>query len=92
MFPAADIHSVENGAFFGEEWHSQTEAMRSSAAKLGFTLHFGDQQDIEFLSSLIERTPGGFDVVIDDGGHTMEQQQNSLATLWRHVRPGGVYM
>ncbi len=71
---------------------AQAEAMQSNAAKLGFTLHFGDQQDLEFLADLMEKTPGGFDVIIDDGGHSMEQQQTSLMALWRHVRPGGVYM
>ena len=30
----------------------------------------------------------GFDVILDDGGHTMQQQLVSLNTLWRHVRPG----
>ncbi len=92
LFPSADIHAVESGAFHRGDWSAQAEAMRSSAAKLGFTVHFGDQQDTGFLASLIESTPGGFDVIIDDGGHTMEQQINSLTMLWRHVRPGGVYM
>ena len=30
----------------------------------------------------------GFDVILDDGGHTMQQQLVSLNTLGRHVRPG----
>ena len=31
-------------------------------------------------------------VLIDDGGHTMEQQQVSLGFLFKHVRPGGYYV
>ena len=31
-------------------------------------------------------------VLIDDGGHTMEQQQVSLGFLLKHVRPGGYYV
>jgi hypothetical protein len=35
---------------------------------------------------------GGFDLVVDDGGHTMAQQRASLEGLWRAVRPGGLYV
>ena len=33
-----------------------------------------------------------FDVIIDDGGHTMNQQRTSLITLSPLVRPGGLYI
>jgi hypothetical protein len=32
-----------------------------------------------------------FDIIIDDGGHTMNQQITSLTHLWHAVKPGGVY-
>lgn len=37
-------------------------------------------------------TIGGFDVVIDDGGHTMDQQINSFKALFPFVRKGGLYI
>ncbi len=37
-------------------------------------VHVGDQANATFLQSLVQATPGGFDIIIDDGGHTMDQQ------------------
>jgi predicted O-methyltransferase YrrM len=53
-------------------------------------VYIGDQSDAVFLGRVIERE-GPFDLVIDDGGHTMEQHAASLAALWGEVRPGGFY-
>lgn len=34
----------------------------------------------------------GFDIIIDDGGHTMELQQKSLLNLWKFLKPGGYFI
>ena len=47
----------------------------------------GDQHDVKFLESL-----GDFDIIIDDGGHTMTQQQTSLKWLMPQLREGGIYV
>lgn len=46
---------------------------------------YGDQA-IRHHLSVIASTYGPFDIVIDDGGHTMEQQQVSLGVLFPHTR------
>ena len=51
----------------------------------------GDQADRGFLASLRERLPR-IDILIDDGGHTMEQQIASFEELYPHVQPEGVYL
>jgi 23S rRNA U2552 (ribose-2'-O)-methylase RlmE/FtsJ len=51
----------------------------------------GDQADAGFLQSVAERR-GPFDVVIDDGGHTMRQQIVSFETLFPSIRDGGIYL
>lgn len=51
-----------------------------------------DQGNRDQLQAAIEKSGGDIDVLIDDGGHTMEQQQVSLGFLFRHVRPGGYYI
>jgi hypothetical protein len=43
----------------------------------------GDQANREHLARLVEHGP--WDIVIDDGGHTMEQQQVSLGVLFPHT-------
>ena len=52
-------------------------------------IRIGDQADRAFLAELVEAAP--FDVVIDDGGHTMDQQIVTFEELWPHVTVGGVY-
>lgn len=51
----------------------------------------GDQADRRFWERFRGETPQ-LDVVIDDGGHTPEQQIVSLEELLPHLRPGGVYL
>ena len=53
------------------------------------TIVIGDQADAEFMASLAHRF-GPFDVIIDDGGHTMLQQARTLDVLWPAMRTGGV--
>ncbi len=54
------------------------------------SIHIGDQSDAAFLVALA-RTEGPFDIVVDDGGHRMEQHRASLQALWPHVVSGGCY-
>lgn len=52
----------------------------------------GDQSSTKDLLLFIDKYKVNFDIVIDDGGHTMQQQQISLKTLYRKVVPGGFYV
>jgi hypothetical protein len=51
----------------------------------------GDQADTDFLERLVDAVAAPLDVVIDDGGHHMHQQQTSLEYLYPHVARGGLY-
>jgi len=44
------------------------------------------------LDSFIDKYGGDFDIILDDGGHKMEQQQVSLGHLFKYVKPGGYYI
>jgi hypothetical protein len=55
----------------------------------GIEIVIGDQGDRAFLKSLVERI-GPIDVVIDDGGHRMQQQIATFETLFPTVVDGGV--
>jgi len=50
-----------------------------------------DQSDRRDLGRAMETIGRELDVIIDDGGHYMNQQQISLGFLFPHVRPGGLY-
>lgn len=54
--------------------------------------HFIDQEDIGALQRFAHAVGGQFDVIIDDGGHTMLQQINSLIALFPFVKSGGMYI
>ena len=51
-----------------------------------------DQANREQLAQFLEEYGSEFDIVIDDGGHTMEQQQVSFGFLFPHLRSKGIYI
>ena len=51
-----------------------------------------DQANREQLQAAIDTAGSDIHILIDDGGHTMEQQQVSLGFLFKFVRPGGYYV
>jgi hypothetical protein len=55
------------------------------------TVFIGDQADRNFWERFRAETPP-FDIIIDDGGHTYEQQRVTLEELLPRLRPGGVYI
>lgn len=57
----------------------------------GIEVRIGDQADPEFLRRLVAEV-GPIDVVIEDGGHTMEQQLTTFRELWPAVTDGGLYL
>lgn len=63
----------------------------ATLAERGIEVVIGDQADPEFLRSLAARF-GPVDVVIEDGGHTMEQQLTTFREMWPAIRDGGVYL
>jgi len=54
-------------------------------------IFIGDQADKRFLRSLIYAIPK-IDILIDDGGHTMEQQINTFEVLFPHIDKEGIYL
>lgn len=57
----------------------------------GVEIFIGDQADRGFWTHFKDRVPN-LDVVIDDGGHLVDQQVATLEELLPHLRPGGVYL
>ena len=51
----------------------------------------GDQRDRAFLAATSAEY-GPFDMIVDDGGHKMDQQITSFQALWPHLNNGGLYI
>jgi demethylmacrocin O-methyltransferase len=82
-------------------WQTYFPKARIFAVDILDTSHFNnarvttliaDQANRHQLQAAIATSGSDIDVLIDDGGHTMEQQQVSLGFLFKHVRPGGYYV
>ena len=57
----------------------------------GVSVFIGDQADPAFWADFRRQVPN-VDIVIDDGGHLVDQQIATLEAMLPHIRPGGVYM
>lgn len=57
-----------------------------------FKVLLGNQEDRDDLKHILNSIDGVLDLIIDDGGHTMRQQQTSFGFLFRHLKNGGVYI
>lgn len=55
------------------------------------SIFIGDQEDRATWKRFREQV-GAIDVLIDDGGHTVEQQRVTLEETLPHLNPGGVYL
>lgn len=56
------------------------------------SIHVCDQSDREQLLQLISKTYNDFDIIIDDGGHMMHQQQITLGYLFKYLNSGGIFV
>lgn len=55
------------------------------------SIFIGDQEDRAFWRDF-RKNAEGIDILIDDGGHTTEQQQITLEEMLPYLNPGGVYV
>jgi hypothetical protein len=58
----------------------------------GTKVRLVDQADARALRAFVAELGGSYDVILDDGGHTMEQQIVSFEVLFPHVVSGGIYI
>lgn len=81
-------------SYFGEQ--SRIHGVDLDDATLAYgddavTIHIGDQQDRAFWAKFRHDVPF-LDVIVDDGGHTPEQQRVTMEEMLPHLRLGGVYI
>jgi hypothetical protein len=54
-------------------------------------IHIGDQESRTFWGQFRQEVPR-LHVMIDDGGHSPQQQRVSMEEILPHLQPGGVYI
>jgi 23S rRNA U2552 (ribose-2'-O)-methylase RlmE/FtsJ len=104
-YRGTDVHVLEIGVahggslkmwkeYFGPKAHIYGVDVEPSVKKLEepqVEIFIGSQSDVPFLESLAAAIPR-LDILIDDGGHTMIQQEVTFRTLFPHISPDGVYL
>lgn len=55
------------------------------------SIEIGSQEDPEFWAAFKEKYPR-VDILLDDGGHTMNQQIVTFREMFPHIKDGGLYM
>jgi hypothetical protein len=78
-FPKADLHFMDITADYIQYYSDRSK------------YHYLDQSDLTLVQKLGVHE-GPFDIILDDGGHTMAQQINSLIALFPSVKSGGLYI
>ena len=81
-----DLHVIEFDVECARLWE-QEWAKRFHHINL--RLFTGDQSNEATLREILTEGRGGYDAIVDDGGHTMLQQQVSLRVLFPALKPGG---
>lgn len=81
---------LPNARLFGIDIDSRCLAFEQEIVDT--TIRLVDQGNASQLTEFVEETGGQFDLIVDDGGHTMTQQTTSFEVLFPHVVTGGVYV
>jgi hypothetical protein len=104
-FRGTDVHVVEIGVahggslqmwkqYFGPQAHIYGVDIQPATKALEapqIQVLVGDQANADFLESVAQAIPR-IDILIDDGGHTMRQQEVTFKTLFPRVSDDGVYL
>jgi hypothetical protein len=104
-FVGKEVHMVEIGVYSGGSLPMWRDYLGDQAQIHGvdiepacrayesdrISISIGDQADPAFWERFIAEHPR-IDIVLDDGGHSPDQQIATLKALLPHIAPGGVYM
>lgn len=90
-FPNAKIFVMDNFSQVSEEDVKRVIQEVSDTSNGRYTLFEGDQGSRSDLNSYSNKINEEIDFLVDDGGHTMEQQQLTLGVLFKKIKKGGLY-
>ena len=104
-YRGTDVHIVEIGVANGGSLDMWKDYFGPDARIFGVDLHeghkeledeqttilVGDQSDRTFLRELVRSVPR-IDILLDDGGHSMQQQIATFEEVYPHIEPDGLYV
>ena len=85
----AEVYGMEYDMGDGETFQNSLKELPDNMFD---NIHYGDQSNRDDLSKLIAKYNGNFDIIIDDGGHCINEQCISLGYLFPYVKSGGYYV
>lgn len=88
LHPASKIYAIDIDPNCAKLDYSY---LNSGGVCKNINIIIGDQADLNFWAAKLP-TIGNIDFVIEDGGHTMIQQINTLKAIWKYLNTGGVYI
>lgn len=65
---------------------------RGNMVPEGVTVLIGDQSNVTTLDRWVVESQGGYDIFIDDGGHSNNQIMTTFDRMWPEVKPGGIFI
>jgi len=77
----------ENAKIYGIDINPECKSFEED----NIEIFIGSQSDRNFLKEIVAKIPR-IDILIDDGGHEMQQQIVSFEELFRHIKEDGVYL
>ena len=90
FFPHAMIYGIDTDFQRMADHFKKSHFARTDTARL--KLYRADQSKREELREFFDVFGYDFDMIIDDGGHRMDQQQICFASCFDALLPGGVYI
>ena len=81
-------------SYFGQEatiWGIDIDPRCKQLEEKNTHILIGSQEDPHFLKSIIDKI-GPIDILIDDGGHTQNQQIVTFKELFSAIQPNGIYL
>jgi len=76
---------------YGLDRSGKTRSKKIEKYHPNVTVNLGDQGSIEMWDEY-KKTAPKFDIIIDDGGHTMDQQITTFECMYDHMTDDGVYL
>lgn len=98
-FPNANVYAIDNRIVYEDKVFDK-RTRRDMVMVDGWDIRDkersfvfrGNQSSVEDLNKFINKNGDEFDIIVDDGGHSMRQQQTSLKILYKYLKSGGIYV